>query len=138
MLLQPTVAKTCPGDAQIQKLSPEDQELFVKLHNTYRSRLANGSIQKFSPASKMREVSWDHQLAFLAAINVAQCQMNHDNCRATQNAVQPGQNLYMGMKTGSFYTNSEVIKNSVDVWFNEFVYASQSDLTHCCGPNNNL
>lgn len=86
----------------------------------------------------MQEVSWDHELAFLAAINVAQCQMKHDDCRASESSDQPGQNLYMAMKSGGFYENKEAILASVYVWFKEYVFASMADLNRCCGPDNNL
>lgn len=55
----------------------------VIVHNKLRNEIALGKISNYSPAANMETMIWDDSLAAKAALNVHQCEMKHDNCRAT-------------------------------------------------------
>lgn len=56
--------------------------LLIK-HNTARMNIANGKVNGFSTANRMIEMSWDNELANLAAMNAKTCVFAHDECRNT-------------------------------------------------------
>ena len=78
--------------------------------------------------------SWDSELAQLAALNVRQCKMHHDKCRATQNFNYPGQNLGYKANSGNFESTRSLITHVIkDLWYNEeVVNAFRSDIEKCC------
>lgn len=57
------------------KLTPEQIELFLDLHNAYRNKIASGKLPGFLPAKKMAKVTWNDELAMLADLNTKQCKI---------------------------------------------------------------
>ena len=118
--------------ARIQTLSKSDIQRFEDLHNVCRNKLASGRLN-FKSAAKMATVSFDPELAFLAAINVGQCQMVSDDCHAKNVTTKPGQNMYRITSKKRFYRNKIVIRMAVSKWFLEYKNTKQSELSVCCG-----
>lgn len=75
---------------------------------------------------------WDAELAQLAALNVKQCKMKHDQCRSTFKFRDAGQNLYNRKTTGDLETAAIVIPKAVQSWYAESSFATQSDIDKCC------
>lgn len=65
------------------KITPELQRQLLDVHNKYRNQQAMGQTAHYKPATRMATLTWDPELAKLAAINVKQCEMKHDICRNT-------------------------------------------------------
>lgn len=76
---------------------------------------------------------WDDELAFLASLNVMQCDINHDECRNTVRHNFAGQNLAIASRTGSFQDVNTFLNESIDAgWYGEVKDARQSDIDRCC------
>lgn len=75
---------------------------------------------------------WDEQLAYLAILNVKQCQMRHDSCRGTGAYKYAGQNLCTRKKSNEFENVETSIDNCISMWFDEKAYASMNDINRCC------
>ena len=75
---------------------------------------------------------WDSELADLAALNVKQCKMMHDKCRATSEFPIAGQNLAYRATSGAFEPTNNVITKFVQFWYDEVKDAAQSDIDKCC------
>ncbi|XP_017474138.1 PREDICTED: venom allergen 5-like, partial [Rhagoletis zephyria] len=71
-------ASSCQN-AALASLTQETKNLIVSAHNTKRNTVAGGSTA-LEPACRMATMTWDDELAFLAELNVKQCQMRHDAC----------------------------------------------------------
>lgn len=76
-------------------------------------------------------------MAELAALNVKQCKMQHDQCRNTLQFRTSGQNLGFRASTGPFEGISSLINNVVWAWYNEIEDTKPSDVENCCGLNLN-
>lgn len=86
--------------------------------------MALGKLPGYPKAVRIPILRWDDELAYLAELNVRQCQMNHDQCRDTDKFRYAGQNLaYMG---GGTETNAERIKHRIRAWFDEYKDADAS------------
>lgn len=144
---------TCPSDAKLVQMSSSAIQTFLNTHNANRNKIAGGGEPGFKTAKKMMAVvaiinlnliktlrtsyfqRWDHELAYLAELNVKKCQMQHDDCIKTDQFPVAGQNLYwMGSST---YDNdvNKILANAVNSWYSEIKDASQADIDRCCGNN---
>lgn len=56
------------------------KEAIIAAHNEVRSEIAMGKIEHYDQASNMATLEWDDGLAANAALNVHQCDMEHDSC----------------------------------------------------------
>ncbi|XP_037957406.1 antigen 5 like allergen Cul n 1-like [Teleopsis dalmanni] len=92
-----------------------DQLLFC--HNTARNKIASGLVG-FPAASRMRDLIWDDELAYIATIHTRQCMIQHDRCHNTQRFKYSGQNLAYCASSNRM-TISEVITQGCDSWFDE-------------------
>ncbi|KAL7023012.1 hypothetical protein ACKWTF_012469 [Chironomus riparius] len=126
-------AASCPKNAAIVKLSSNNVETILKAHNFDRNLLANGKVPGYKSATKMMILKWDSELASLAELNVKQCEMKHDGCRATEKFPRAGQNLFWTATTGSYKDVNSALTSAVQSWFDEYKLASQSDIDNCCG-----
>ncbi|XP_067635242.1 venom allergen-1-like isoform X2 [Eurosta solidaginis] len=103
-----------PQDVQ---LTNNLKQLILDTHNKYRNKVAGGATA-LKPACRMATLQWDNELASLAALNVKQCKMAHDECHNTDAYKYSGQNL-----AWITYYNTADIKyltgKSVDLWYNE-------------------
>lgn len=55
----------------------------VGIHNELRNDIALGKVSPYEQAANMATMQWDDALAANAALNVHQCQMEHDDCTNT-------------------------------------------------------
>nr|ABI20191.1 antigen 5 related protein [Phlebotomus duboscqi] len=119
--------KSCPGDAEVVNLSKKQKNLFLKIHNRLRDRLAHGSVTPFQPAAKMPMLKWNDELAKLAEYNVRTCKFAHDQCRATKICRYAGQNLGQMQSFPEFLNTNIAIKNITREWFREYKDATQDN-----------
>ncbi|KAM5167673.1 peptidase inhibitor 16 isoform 3-T3 [Callospermophilus lateralis] len=80
LLLPPLLLVATPGPARA--LTKDEQRAMVELHNLYRS-------QVFPPASDMRRMRWDPELAAFAKAYAQQCVWGHNKERGRR-----GENLF--------------------------------------------
>lgn len=59
------------------------KKALLDVHNRLRNDLALGKIEHYDPAANMATIQWDDGLAAKAALNVRQCELRSDGCRAT-------------------------------------------------------
>lgn len=59
--------------------------------------------------------------------------MKHDKCRATEKYQNAGQNIYYSATTGAPGDINADLAKAVNMWFDEYKLASQSDTDNCCG-----
>lgn len=105
-------------------MSVKRKNLILQVHNRLRNKVALGQLPGFPKAVRMPILRWDDELAYLAELNVKQCEMRHDKCRNTHKFKYAGQNLaYMSGRAGK---NSNRIKRLVRMWFNEYKNASET------------
>nr|AAX44092.1 salivary protein [Phlebotomus ariasi] len=121
------VESTCPkpNDAQMIDMTEQRKNLFLKIHNRLRDRLARGSVSNFKSAAKMPMLKWDNELARLAEYNVRTCKFAHDQCRSTKACPYAGQNLGQMLSSPDFLDPNYVIKNITREWFLEYKWANQ-------------
>jgi len=91
------------------------------MHNSYRNLLARGQIQGYQQARRMATMQWDNQLAYVAAFNVKQCLMKHDQCRNTPRHSSSGQNIGMFSYTGTknSISKASIIRKLINMWWRE-------------------
>lgn len=105
-------------------MSTKRKNLILRLHNRLRNKVALGKLPGYPKAVRMPILRWDNELAYLAELNVKQCEMKHDECRNTDKFKYAGQNLaYIG---GGTQPNAERIKTLVKAWFDEYKDANSS------------
>lgn len=103
-------------------MSAKRKNLILRIHNRLRNKVALGKLPGFPRAVRMPMLRWNDELAYLAELNVQQCQMRHDQCRNTDKFKYAGQNLaYIG---GGTEPNQVRIKTLIKVWFDEYKNAS--------------
>ena len=101
------------------------RQLLVNAHNEKRNFIAGGGDARHRPAGRMATMQWDNELAELAALNVKQCNIAHDQCHNTDAFKYSGQNLAWFGTTGTF-DNADRLKATVELWYNEVQYSRQS------------
>ncbi|EFX86985.1 hypothetical protein DAPPUDRAFT_312470 [Daphnia pulex] len=83
----PTWGKACkPAYPTKSTVTDADIVTILKLHNDYRRKVAQGLETQGNPgpqppASNMRELKWDPELAAMAVTLTRQCIKGHDECR---------------------------------------------------------
>ncbi|XP_002023518.2 venom allergen 5 [Drosophila persimilis] len=111
---------TSPAPSAVT-FNASQRKLILKMHNVRRNNIASGVLTKYKPAKRMATMQWNAELAKLAALNVKQCEMNHDACHNTQTFSASGQNLamygYSGLQSGM--TIAQLINACVNNWWNE-------------------
>lgn len=147
----------CPSDRQMVTVGRYEIEQILYLHNMMRNKIASGSEKGFKGATHMplmvifysikssqflvkkifnylkKKQKWDEELANLAALNVMQCKMAHDQCRNTAKFKYAGQNLGFRGNSREFEGTSSFIQNILWAWYNEIKDANSSDIAKCCG-----
>ncbi|XP_022240530.1 venom allergen 3-like [Limulus polyphemus] len=101
-------------------ISPPEAQEIVHVHNTLRQRIALGNENRGSqtPASNMREMYWDDELARLAQRLADQCIFKHDcsRCRKVER-FNVGQN--MASVASSFDDNTVDWKLIINNWYDQ-------------------
>ncbi|XP_053959432.1 antigen 5 like allergen Cul n 1-like [Anastrepha ludens] len=120
--------ETVSREGEVKAFAPMTNKLkrlFVDHHNEYRNKLAGGQQEfkgggKFPIATRMREVLWDDELAYIAGEHAKRCHMAHDECRSTERFPGAGQNLFTKNRDSEMYTKApEVVLRAVDAWWEE-------------------
>lgn len=130
--------KTCPQDALVLKLNTSEKTLFLNSHNSVRNKIAWGKYKGFPTASKMLTLQWDDELASLASLNVMKCKIEHDLCRSTAKFKHVGQNLAHFASFPKHDSLHEIIKKSIENWFDEIKMAKLDDVKKCCKRNQSV
>lgn len=89
--------------------------------------IASGGVQGYEPAARMAKTRWNQELADLAALNVIQCDGEHDTCRNTEAFPYGGQNVAVIYYRGLFDSN-KVCLDQIDNWFNERLHCSMNEI----------
>ncbi|EFX86987.1 hypothetical protein DAPPUDRAFT_307125 [Daphnia pulex] len=113
-------------------VSAADVVTILKVHNDFRRKVAQGLETQGSPgpqppASNMRELKWDQELAVMAAAHAQQCVYKHDTCRNVPR-FQVGQNIYIGGSSADNLGTSDW-NAAVTAWYNEVQYMNTTYLT---------
>ncbi|XP_046458400.1 venom allergen 3 homolog [Daphnia pulex] len=103
-------------------ISAADIVTILSVHNDYRRKVAQGLETQGSPgpqppASNMRELKWDQELAVMAAAHAQQCVFQHDSCRNVPR-FQVGQNIYISSSSDNNLGTSDW-NAAVTEWYNE-------------------
>ena len=111
-------ASSCPDNAHMVDLRPHVGAILEK-HNKKRNLVAGGHLEGYKPAARMGTMQWDEELASLAALNVLQCEMKHDDCHNTDLFRLSGQNLAKQSYYGYNYDDSTLLDMEMEAWFEE-------------------
>ncbi|XP_063697471.1 antigen 5 like allergen Cul n 1-like [Culicoides brevitarsis] len=116
----PGVAKNiCPKGSKAIPINAL-KSIILDRHNKYRNDIAGGKTSGYSPASGMTEMTWDDELAEIAAKNAMTCNYKHDACRNTDKYPRAGQNLARKWMSGYSTDDKEFVEESIDLWWNEY------------------
>ncbi|KAK7080639.1 Peptidase inhibitor 15, partial [Halocaridina rubra] len=117
------LGSTCGNQVQFRGVSAQDAALILAQHNQLRSRVALGQERRGAPgpqppASNMRLLEWDDELALVAQSHADQCIFEHEcsDCRRVSR-FGVGQNLFI-----SFQSNfNERIQwgRAIKAWYEE-------------------
>ncbi|GAB0098729.1 hypothetical protein DMENIID0001_145180 [Sergentomyia squamirostris] len=97
----------------------EIQWTIVERHNMYRRRVASGQEPGLSSASKMRQMSWNDDLAYVANAHAKHANFEHDQCRDFDEFPQSGQNLAIGWSSQPFTNFTAALQDHVDMWYED-------------------
>lgn len=109
-------------------LTLQQKGLIVSRHNEYRKQIASGLNSKFPAAQQMGVMRWDETLQLLAETHVRHCTFEHDQCRATPEYPQAGQNLFSTSSAGVTPNATAALLKGIDSWFEEWKVAHPSML----------
>ncbi|XP_063697472.1 antigen 5 like allergen Cul n 1-like [Culicoides brevitarsis] len=115
----------CPPNAKAIKIDKTLQALILEKHNTLRNEIAGGKIRGYKSAAAMAEMTWDKDLAKLAAKNAMTCDYNHDDYHETAKYPDAGQNLGLEQMKGKDTTDKAFIEGTIDNWWSEHKDANQ-------------
>ena len=118
-------SSNCNSPVQIE-LTNSQKDLILDTTNELRSKIANGEQPGFPKAIRMAKAVWNDQLESFAKLNTKKCSNSHD-CHNTLEFEFSGQNLGI-MSTTANYTTEQVIKERINAWYNENIYAAESDI----------
>lgn len=107
-------------DVQAETMDESLIATILKEHNVLRNQLAGGHLDPFPEGSKMRDVTWDETLEYLAAIQIQSCNMKHDQCRSTMSHPMAGQNIGFGGSSKPLENNEVFLKSTINSWFEEY------------------
>ncbi|XP_062558435.1 antigen 5 like allergen Cul n 1-like [Armigeres subalbatus] len=126
-----TFGPKCGSKAYLVAMNSTNVALILKLHNLYRSVIAQGKqnytkSEYYPPAARMPTLQWDDELALIAAANARHCVFEHDKCRNTNQLRAVGQNLAWISYYGMVQMDAQLITQMVNYWYDEYIYANQS------------
>ncbi|XP_037812602.1 allergen Tab y 5.0101-like [Lucilia sericata] len=121
-----TLSPQCSHNAKLINLN-NLQSLIIQQHNILRNNLA-GNLTHFEPAARMGTTQWHPELATYAQLNAMTCNDEHDFCHNTNEFKVTGQNLASHNWSGRTKDLAGIIKQMINVWYSEYIYAEQSDV----------
>lgn len=109
----------------LMPLTRKIKRLYIERHNKHRNTLAGGEQEfkgggKFPKATRMREVVWDDELAYIAGIHAKRCNMQHDKCHSTPRFQGSGQNLHIMGSSVKPKQITFLVEHAVDDWWGEY------------------
>lgn len=88
----------------VTSLTDEEKRQALRAHNEYRSRVAQGRLPGYPPASNMYRLIWDEELADVAQAFTNQCDNSHHDKkeqRVTTRFQKVGQNFHWNSEFGN-------------------------------------
>lgn len=122
-------------------MTVELKTAILDAHNELRNKAAAGLPNLNRKAIAMNTLVWSTELQRLATLNSKQCDMDHDDCRNTENFKKSGQNLAWKASPLPITPIKETIVDSIEKWFNEYMYAEGRDIdsySRATGKNGKL
>ncbi|XP_037045280.1 antigen 5 like allergen Cul n 1-like [Bradysia coprophila] len=119
----------CLAERSVVPMTADIIALILQRHNTARVNVANGKVSPFLTANKMIEMSWDSELASIAAMNAKTCVFAHDKCRNTAIFKYAGQNIAMTSSSPNYKDTVAAINQLFDLWYNEYVDCNMDQIT---------
>ncbi|XP_032782780.2 venom allergen 3 homolog [Daphnia magna] len=106
-------------------ISAAEITIILNVHNSYRRQVAKGLEARGAPgpqppASNMRQLKWDNELAVMAQTHAQQCVYKHDSCRNVARFVV-GQNNYISGSSIDNLATSDW-KTAIKAWYDEVLY----------------
>ncbi|XP_055607821.1 antigen 5 like allergen Cul n 1-like [Uranotaenia lowii] len=83
----------------------------------------------------MRTMRWDDELAYLAGSNARRCEMQHDQCRNTENFPYAGQNLAIYSTNARSFNVTAQIVSMINAWYKESLNVNIKDLESLSAPD---
>ncbi|XP_023036970.2 venom allergen 3, partial [Drosophila willistoni] len=101
------------------------QNIILSLLNSCRSRLASGNLMTasnvtFPSASRMREIIWDNELAYMARTHAATVSFRHSECRSTQRFPMAGECVGMVVSSNDTYSVKSLLELTLLPMFDEY------------------
>lgn len=129
-VLKPTIsyflqqfASTCVEPQEVV-FTQQQKDAITNLHNEKRNKVAGGK-SFLNAACRMATIQWDDELAYMATLNVKQCEIQDDECRNTDAFKHSGQNIgWMNYYSNPNITN--MAERAIDLWFNEIMDTDQT------------
>lgn len=115
----PTQTTNCQN-VKLLPMNSTMKNLILDMHNSFRQQIASGGNSKFPQAKKLAVIEWDDTLQFLAEKQVSYCSFEHDQCRATPNYPNSGQNLYYKSTALQYPNASKALVDGMTSWFDEW------------------
>ncbi|GAB0098730.1 hypothetical protein DMENIID0001_145190 [Sergentomyia squamirostris] len=104
-------------DIQVVSLTTDIKNMIVDRHNYYRRRVASGQEPGLSSASKMRQMFWNDNLAYVANAHAKHANFQHDQCRASNEFPYSGQNLAISWSSQPFINIQATLQGQVNSWY---------------------
>ncbi|GAB0098728.1 hypothetical protein DMENIID0001_145170 [Sergentomyia squamirostris] len=116
---------------KVVPITTEIKNMFVTRHNYYRSRIALGQEPKLPAASRMRQMSWNDNLAYVANAHAKHGNFQHDTCREFTEFPDSGQNLAMGYSSIPFTNILASLESHVDLWYTDEMAIVRDKMPSC-------
>uniref|UniRef100_A0A4D5R9Y7 Cysteine-rich venom protein n=1 Tax=Scolopendra viridis TaxID=118503 RepID=A0A4D5R9Y7_SCOVI len=112
-------------------LDDKTKALILDLHNKARQKVANGEESGQPPASNMKELHWDNEIAAIAQRVAENCIFQHtpQAQRTTKNYEYLGENIYAG-------SYPDPIPRSVKKWYEEVKDVTPAIVSSYSKPGN--
>jgi len=119
MCLHEGPSDSCSSKTVLRELSSDAQQAIVDKHNELRRKIAKGEETSNlaggnqPPASNMRKLVWNDELAVIAQRWADQCTFDHDDSRHKADGTKAGQNLFLKGSSNQ-YTFDELMQTVAD------------------------
>lgn len=109
------------GNGTILRLTHEEREFILDVHNKIRNKVASGETAKMKflhhfGATNMNTLSYDLEMEFVAQCWANYCKPASDTCRMTQNFESVGQNIHY-LPLVNNLTDPNNLNISVTSWY---------------------
>ncbi|XP_030558043.1 venom allergen 5-like [Drosophila novamexicana] len=101
------------------------RKLILDYHNKYRNMAAGGELvtdgnETFPAASRMRELIWDLELAYMARVHASTVSFKHTICRSVVRFPHAGENLSMVLAKKKRFSVKELLDLALFPMFEEY------------------